>query len=107
MPAKPGWPPSALPPEAQAAQRRGQHEDRPDQQEALAASYQALHDIYAERETTFAAVMADRADWDAATRAQRHLAVAADAKLHRRHPGQQVPAPALRRTPAPHPSPAR
>jgi hypothetical protein len=37
----------------------------------------------------FAAVMADRADWDAATRAQRHLAVAADAELRRRHPGQR------------------
>ena len=33
--------------------------------------------------------MADRADWDAATRAQRHLAVAADAELRRRHPEQQ------------------
>ena len=33
--------------------------------------------------------MADRADWDAATRAQRHLAVAADAELRRRHPGQR------------------
>jgi hypothetical protein len=32
--------------------------------------------------------MADRADWDAATRAQRQLAVAADAELRRRHPGQ-------------------
>ena len=32
--------------------------------------------------------MADRADWDAATRAQRHLAVAADAELRRRHPEQ-------------------
>ena len=76
--------------EAQAAQRRGQHEQA-SQQEALAASYQALHDIYAEREATFAALMADRADWDAATRAQRHLAVAADAELRRRHPGQQYP----------------
>ena len=28
--------------------------------------------------------MADRADWDTATRAQRHLAVAADAELRRR-----------------------
>ena len=76
--------------EAQAAQRRGQHEQASQQQE-LAASYQALHDAYAEREATFAAVMADRADWDAATRAQRHLAVAADAELRRRHPGQQYP----------------
>jgi hypothetical protein len=35
--------------------------------------------------------MADRADWDAGTRTQRHLAVAADAELRRRHPGQQYP----------------
>jgi hypothetical protein len=76
--------------EAEAARRRGQHEEASQQQE-LAVSYQALHDIYAERETVFAAVMADRADWDAATRAQRHLAVAADAEIRRRHPGRQYP----------------
>ena len=35
--------------------------------------------------------MADRADWDTATRAQRHLAVAADTELRRRHPGQHYP----------------
>ena len=35
--------------------------------------------------------MADRADWEQATRQQRHLAVAADAELRRRHPGQQFP----------------
>ena len=33
--------------------------------------------------------MADRADWKAATRVRRHLAVAADAGLRRRHPGQR------------------
>jgi hypothetical protein len=33
--------------------------------------------------------MADRSDWEAATRAQRHLAVAADAELRRRHPDQR------------------
>ena len=33
--------------------------------------------------------MADRADWDSATRAQRHLAVVADAELRRRHPEQR------------------
>ena len=38
-----------------------------------------------------AATMADRADWDTATRAQRHLAVAADAELRRRHPSQHYP----------------
>jgi len=37
----------------------------------------------------FAAVMADRADWDAGTRAQRQLALAADAEVRRRHPGQR------------------
>jgi hypothetical protein len=37
----------------------------------------------------FAGVMADRADWEAATRTQRRLAVAADAELRRRHPEQR------------------
>jgi hypothetical protein len=32
--------------------------------------------------------MADRADWEEATRQQRQLAIAADAELRRRHPGQ-------------------
>ena len=76
--------------EADAAQRRGQHEQASQQQE-LAASYRAMHDAYAERETAFTGVMADRADWDAATRAQRQLAVAAAAELRRRHPAQQYP----------------
>jgi hypothetical protein len=35
--------------------------------------------------------MADRANWDAATRQQRQMAVAADAELRRRHPDQQYP----------------
>ena len=35
--------------------------------------------------------MADRADWEQATVQQRHLAVAADAELRRRHPGQHYP----------------
>jgi hypothetical protein len=32
--------------------------------------------------------MTDRAEWEAATRQQRQLAVTADAELRRRHPGQ-------------------
>ena len=76
--------------EATAAANRDQH-DRATQQRDLAASYQALHQAYQHRETVFAAIMADRADWDIATRAQRHLAVAADAELRRRHPGQHYP----------------
>jgi conjugative relaxase-like TrwC/TraI family protein len=76
--------------EAAAAARRGQH-DRAARQRQLAGSYHALHEAYQQRETVFAAAMADRADWDTATRAQRHLAVAADAELRRRHPGQHYP----------------
>ena len=76
--------------EATAAARRGQP-DHAAQQQELAASYQALHQAYQQRETIFAATMSDRADWDTATRAQRHLAVAADAELRRRHPGQHYP----------------
>ena len=74
--------------EAKAADSRSQHDTAARQQE-LVGSYQALHDAYRQRETVFAAVMADRADWDAATRVQRHLAVAADAELRRRHPEQR------------------
>ncbi len=76
--------------EAEAAQRRGER-DEASRQQVLAASYQAMHDAYRERETVFAAVMADRAHWDRDTRYQRHQAVAADAELRRRHPGQHYP----------------
>jgi hypothetical protein len=74
--------------EAKAASGRGQH-DAAAQQQDLADSYHALREVYRQRETVFAAMLADRADWDAATRAQRHLAVAADAELRRRHPDQR------------------
>jgi conjugative relaxase-like TrwC/TraI family protein len=74
--------------EAAAAENRGDSGGAACQQE-LAASFHALHEAYRQREDVFAATMADRADWDAATRAQRHLAVAADAELRRRHPGQR------------------
>ena len=76
--------------QAAAAANRSDHETAGRQQE-LAASYHALHEAYRQRETVFATIMADRADWDAATRAQRHLAVAADAELRRRHPDQHYP----------------
>jgi hypothetical protein len=36
----------------------------------------------------FTQTMADRANWEAAAGAQRQLAIAADAELRRRHPGQ-------------------
>ena len=76
--------------DADAVQKHGHH-DQAEQKHALAASYQALHDAYRQRETVFAAVMADRTAWEQATRQQRHLAVAADAELRRRHPGQPFP----------------
>ena len=76
--------------EAAAATSRGDH-DTAARQHELAASYHALHQAYQQRKTVFATTMADRADWDTATRAQRHLAVAADAELRRRHPDQHYP----------------
>ena len=101
--------------EARAAGQRGDH-GHAAARHKLAAGYQALERAYRQRETVFAQTMADRADWDTATRAQRQLAVAADAELRRRHPGQYFaplrsaePEPATAR-PArrahPHPGPA-
>ena len=87
--------------EADTARRQGQH-DKARQQQALATSYQAMHDAYADREAVFAVVMADRHQWEKATRQQRQLAVAADAELRRRHPRPAVPAAALGRTRARH-----
>ena len=74
--------------ETKAAADRGDEQGAARQQ-VLATSYQAMHDAYRERETVFAATMADRADWDQATRQQRQLAVAADTELRRRHPDQR------------------
>jgi hypothetical protein len=74
--------------EAKAAAGRG-NEQAAARQQILAASYRAMDDAYREREAVFATTMADRADWEQATRQQRHLAVAADAELRRRHPGQR------------------
>jgi hypothetical protein len=51
--------------EAKAASSRGQHDTAARQQE-LAGSYHALHENYRQRETVFTAIMAARADWDAA-----------------------------------------
>jgi hypothetical protein len=73
--------------EARAAGHRGDHHHAA-AKDKLAAGYQALEQGYRQREAVFAQTMADRADWDQATRAQRQLAVAADAELRRRHPGQ-------------------
>jgi hypothetical protein len=76
--------------EAKAAVGGGD-EQAASRQQILADSYRAMHDAYHERETLFATTMADRTDWEQATRQQRHLAVAADAELRRRHPDQRFP----------------
>ena len=89
--------------EAAALLRRDQR-DQAAEQQALADSYTAMHDAYRQRETTLAQTMADRADWEHATRHQRQLAVAADAELRRRHPGQNWP-PLRSAEPEPEPEP--
>jgi len=73
--------------EAVASLRRGER-DRSAEQQALADSYHAMHDRYRQSETALAQTMNDRTEWEQATRHQRQLAVAADAELRRRHPGQ-------------------
>ena len=76
--------------EAAAARQAGDHRQAA-RHTALAASYQAMAQAYREREAAFAVNMADRDDWERATRQQRQLAVAADAELRRRHPEQPCP----------------
>jgi len=56
---------------------------------ALAASYRAWRDLYRQRERAFAQAMADRQGMAARHRYIRRLAVAADAGLRRRKPGQR------------------
>ena len=75
--------------EAAAARKAGDH-DRAGRQETLAASYRALRDLYQQREHALAQAMADRQDWEHATANSRHLAIAADTELRRRHPGQKI-----------------
>ena len=83
-----------------AAARKADGHHRAERQETLAASYQALRDLYQQREHTLARAMAERQDWEHATAASRHLAIAADTELRRRHPGQTIE-PLLSAEPAP------
>ena len=75
--------------EADAARKAGDH-DRAGRHEDLAVSYRAMDERYRHQESIFARTMADRRAWEYATAGSRHLAVAADAELRRRHPGQQI-----------------
>jgi hypothetical protein len=49
-----------------------------------------MSDHYRQQETIFAQTMDDRLEWEHATEHSRHLAVAADAELRRRHPDQRI-----------------
>ena len=77
--------------EADAARKAGNYDhDRAARHEQLAASYRALREHYQQQEQTLAQAMADRQEWELATAGSRQLAIAADAELRRRHPGQQI-----------------
>ena len=75
--------------EAQAGRKTGDH-DHAGRHDTLAASYRVLRDLYQQREHTLAQAMADRQAWEHATAASRHLAIAADTELRRRHPGHKI-----------------
>ena len=75
--------------EAQAARKAGGHHHA-GRHDTLAASYRALRDLYQQREHTLAQAMTDRQEWEHATAGSRHLAIAADAELRRRHPGHKI-----------------
>jgi hypothetical protein len=70
--------------------RKANDHARASQHEDLAASYQAMRDHYRRQETLFAQAMADRLEWEHATAGTRHLAIAADTELRRRHPDQKI-----------------
>lgn len=73
--------------EAIVAESNGD-DGRAAKQRMMADSYRGIRDAYREREAALAAIMDDRAAWEAASRQQRQAAVAADAELRRRHPDQ-------------------
>jgi hypothetical protein len=75
--------------ETAAARKAGDHACA-GRHETLAASYRALRDFYQQREQALAQAMADRHKWEHATEQSRRLAIAADAELRRRHPGQKI-----------------
>jgi len=75
--------------EADAARKAGDHQ-RAGRHDVLAASYRAMRNHYRQQETLFVQIMADRRVWEHVTEPSRHLAVAADAELRRRHPDQSI-----------------
>jgi hypothetical protein len=75
--------------EADAARKAGDHA-RAERHATLGASYRTLQGLYQQREETLTRAMADRQDGEQTTAPSRHLAIAADAELRRRHPGQNI-----------------
>ncbi len=74
--------------ETAAARKAGDHA-RAGRHKTLAASYRALRDHYQQREQALTQAITDRQEWEHATEQSRRLAIAADAELRRRHPGQK------------------
>ena len=74
--------------EEQVARERGQGE-RAGRHGALARSFAAMEGFYRAQESELDQTMAARRDWEQATQPVRHLAIAADSELRRRHPGQR------------------
>jgi TrwC relaxase/AAA domain len=74
--------------EADACRKADDH-DRARRHESLAVSYRAMRDRYRQQEMIFAQTMTDRLQWEHAAAPTRHMAIAADAELRRRHPDQQ------------------
>ncbi len=74
--------------EAEAATRRGQA-DRAGRHDQMARSARAMEAFYRGHEAELAATMEARQEWETLTERTRHLAVAADSELRRRHPDQK------------------
>ena len=75
--------------EAHVARQRGQHQIAA-RHGTLARSFTAMEQFYRQQEAELDQTMAVRRQWDQATEQNRRLAVAADAELRRRHPGQRI-----------------
>ena len=74
--------------EERIARQRGQHEVA-ERHCLLGRSYAAMEAFYRQQESELEQTMETRREWERATEASRRLAVAADAELRRRHPGQR------------------
>jgi hypothetical protein len=75
--------------EAKVAKASGDHQAAA-RHEQLAESAGALEEVYCTQEKDLAKTQQDRDLWNKLTRGSRHLAVAADSELRRRHPQQRI-----------------